>query len=300
MSSIYFLVYPISNEEILLTHGAIMLASKDPATKTQKNKPEKLKQSTKVIKKEHLVSNPLLGAECYRKDYMNDLFNQFSKNYNSSVDKSIRVSGYDTKTLVNAKLKKLKNLYPSLAENHFQFLDYGCGIGNLCGSLSMFFPQAVYTGVDPSEKSICEARSRFSGSANFQELDCSQWKNNKYDLIFSAGVFHHIPHQEHGPIITYLSNLLKPNGKLVIWEHNPINPFTQKIVKECVLDKDAVLIQSKQLKKHLKAASLAKAQIIYTTFFPRILCGFNIFDSFLGWFPLGGQYLVTGEKKSEF
>ena len=82
----------------------------------------------------------------------------------------------------------------------------------------------------------------------------------------------------------------------MIWEHNPINPFTQKIVKECVFDKDAVLISSKELKQHLKAASFKKVQIIYTTFFPGILSCFNVFDSFLGWLPLGGQYLATGEK----
>ena len=120
-----------------------------------------------------------------------------------------------------------------------------------------------------------------------------------HDLIFSSGVFHHIPHQEHGLLIKHLSNLLNPNGKLVIWEHNPINPFTQKIVKECVFYKDAVLIQSKELKQHLKAASLARVRIIYTTFFPKFLSSFNIFDSFLSWFPLGGQYLATGEKMNE-
>ena len=83
----------------------------------------------------------------------------------------------------------------------------------------------------------------------------------------------------------------------MIWEHNPINPITQKIVKECVFDKDAVLVQSKELKKHLNAASLAKVRILYTTFFPKILSYLNTFDSFLGWLPLGGQYLATGEKR---
>ena len=87
---------------------------------------------------------------------------------------------------------------------------------------------------------------------------------------------------------------------MVIWEHNPINPFTQKIVKECIFDKDAVLIHSKKIKQHLKNAKLAKVQIRYTTFFPKILSGLNIFDSFLGWLPLGGQYLAVGEKPNEF
>ena len=118
-----------------------------------------------------------------------------------------------------------------------------------------------------------------------------------YDLIFSSGVFHHIPHQEHGSIINHLSRLLNQNGKIVIWEHNPINPITLKIVKECPFDKDAVLIRSNKLRQHLEAASLEKVQIIYTTFFPKILSRLNAFDSFLSWLPLGGQYLAIAEKK---
>jgi len=227
---------------------------------------------------------------------MTESFDQFSENYNLHADKAIRITGYDTQTLVDAKLKKLQKLYPCLAKKGFHFLDYGCGIGNLYSSVPAFFPKAIYTGVDSSRKSIYEARSRFSDNYKFQEIDSLQWKESKYDLIFSSGVFHHIPHQEHGSLIKYLSSLLNINGKIVIWEHNPINPITQKIVKECVFDKDAVLVQSKELKKHLNAASLAKVRISYTTFFPKILSYLNTFDSFLGWLPLGGQYLATGEK----
>ena len=231
---------------------------------------------------------------------MTEPFDQFSKNYNLFSDKAIRITGYDTQNLVDAKLKKLQNLYPYLMGKRFHFLDYGCGIGNLYGSVLTYFPHAIYTGVDSSKNSVHEARSRFSDNSDFQELNSSQWKNNRYDLIFSSGVFHHIPHQEHSSLIKHLSDLLNSNGKLVIWEHNPINPLTQKIVKECVFDKDAVLIQSKKFKQYLKAASLVKVRIIYTTFFPKILSGFNVFDSFLGWLPLGGQYLATGEKREEF
>ena len=116
---------------------------------------------------------------------MTELFDQFSKNYNLFSDQAIRISGYDTKDLVNTKLNKLRSLYPDLAEKDFQFLDYGCGIGNLYDYVPTIYPQAIYTGVDSSKKSINEAQSRFSDNPNFQDLNSSQWKNSKYDLIFS-------------------------------------------------------------------------------------------------------------------
>ncbi|MEK9628631.1 MAG: class I SAM-dependent methyltransferase [Nitrospinota bacterium] len=227
---------------------------------------------------------------------MPESFDSYSKNYNELVNDAIRQTGYDADNLVTAKLKKLQGLFPSLSEQPFHFLDFGCGIGNLFGQIKKFFPNVIYTGVDPSKDSISQARSRFPNNKNFLEHDSPEWKNQKYDLIFSAGVFHHIPHKEHGLIIEKLSTLLNQEGRLVIWEHNPINPVTQKIVRDCPFDDDAVLVPSKKLFEHFNRVSLSKVQIIYTTFFPKFLSALNFMDPYLGWLPLGGQYLIKGQK----
>jgi trans-aconitate methyltransferase len=227
---------------------------------------------------------------------MPESFDSYSKNYNELVNNAIRQTGYDADNLVSAKLHKLRSLFPSLSEKPFRLLDFGCGVGNLYGQVAGFFPTAVYTGVDPSKDSILKARSRYHGDVDFQE-DCSnEWETNGYDLIFSAGVFHHIPHVEHTKLINKLSALLNQGGRLVIWEHNPLNPVTQKIVKDCPFDEDAVLIPSKDLKSHFTRVSLSNVQVIYTTFFPKFLSALNFMDPYLGWLPLGGQYLVTGQK----
>ena len=227
---------------------------------------------------------------------MSESFDPYSKNYNELVDQAIRHTGYDADNLVSAKLYKLKTLFPHLSQKPFQLLDFGCGVGNLFGHLKEFFPNTVYTGVDLSKDSLEKARSRFPADANFQEYDSLEWKNFQYDLIFSAGVFHHIPHADHAKIINKLYSLLNPEGKLVIWEHNPLNPVTQKIVKDCPFDIEAILIPSKTLKHQFNRASLSNVQIIYTTFFPRFLSFLNFLDPYLGWLPLGGQYLAIGQK----
>tara|TARA_B110000014_G_scaffold252201_1_gene230317 strand:- start:1023 stop:1712 length:690 start_codon:yes stop_codon:yes gene_type:complete len=223
-------------------------------------------------------------------------FDPYSKNYNELVDKALRQTGYDANSLVVAKLLKLKSLFPSLSNKPLHLLDFGCGIGNLYGHLADFFPQATYTGVDLSKESILKARSRFPGDTNFQYYDAPDWETPKYDLIFASGVFHHIPHADHAVLIEKLSSLLNQGGRLIIWEHNPINPFTQKIVKECVFDQDAILVPSTDIKNHFRRASLSKIQIIYTTFFPKFLSVLNFMDPYLSWLPLGGQYVITGER----
>lgn len=227
---------------------------------------------------------------------MPDPFDFHSKNYNELVDEAIRRTGYATDDLVAAKLHKLKILFPALPRKTFQLLDFGCGVGNLFGHVKEFFPKAVYTGIDSSKDSLIKARSRFSANAKFYEYGSPQWEKLKYDLIFSAGVFHHIPHNEHAEIIAKLSSLLNPGGKLAIWEHNPLNPVTQKIVKDCPFDRDATLVPPKILKGHFNQVSLSNVQVVYTTFFPRFLSGLNFLDPWLSWLPLGGQYLATGQK----
>jgi len=228
---------------------------------------------------------------------MAESFDSYSKNYTELVNDAIRHTGYDADNLVSAKLHKLKNLFPTLSEKSFRLLDFGCGVGNLYGHVRKFFPQVIYTGVDPSKDSILKARSRFPDHPDFQEHNSREWENSGYDLIFSAGVFHHIPHSEHGKIIDKLSSLLNHEGRLVIWEHNPINPVTQKIVKDCPFDEDAVLVPSSILQNHFNRVSLENVQVIYTTFFPKFLSTLNFMDPFLGWLPLGGQYLVKGQKR---
>ncbi len=146
------------------------------------------------------------------KALMPESFDSYSKNYNELVNNAIRQTGYDADNLVSAKLHKLRSLFPSLSEKPFRLLDFGCGVGNLYEQVAEFFPTAVYTGVDPSKDSILKARSRYHGDADFQEHDSPEWESLKYDLIFSAGVFHHIPHNEHGKIIDKLSSLLNKGG----------------------------------------------------------------------------------------
>jgi len=223
-------------------------------------------------------------------------FDFYSKNYNERVNNAIRQTGYDVESLVSAKLYKLQSLFPTLSEKPFRLLDFGCGVGNLYGQVSDFLPTAIYTGVDSSKDSILKARSRYHRDSDFQKYDSKEWETYRYDLIFSAGVFHHIPHAEHAKLINKLSSLLNKGGRLVIWEHNPLNPITQKIVKDCPFDEDAVLVPSKDLKNHFTQVPLSNVRVIYTSFFPKFLSALNFMDPHLGWLPLGGQYLVTGLK----
>ena len=49
---------------------------------------------------------------------------------------------------------------------------------------------------------------------------------DSFDVVFSACVFHHIPHGEHLNWLQELHRITRPGGLIAIFEHNPLNPLT--------------------------------------------------------------------------
>ena len=222
-------------------------------------------------------------------------FDTYSKNYNDLLESAVKMTGYDTFHFVTAKLEKLKSSVKD--DTSFNFLDYGCGPGNLCKNFHQYFPKGNYFGVDDSAEMIKKSITLYGGSGSFCETNSEEWKQRSYHIIFSACVFHHIPHENHKTILMDLEKLLAPSGEIVLWEHNPANPFTRKIVRECPFDKDAVLIHPDKSISLFTQINLGQIRLSYTTFFPKFLRFLTPLESLLEWCPLGGQYILIGKKK---
>ncbi|MBU2633968.1 MAG: class I SAM-dependent methyltransferase [Nanoarchaeota archaeon] len=98
-------------------------------------------------------------------------------------------------------------------------LDAGCGIGKLTYSLAKICKK-IY-GVDFSKIAIKKAKSLFRRknlvylNADLRKLP---FENGKFDVIFSAGVLHHIP--EHELAFSELVRCLSGGGILSIWVYN--------------------------------------------------------------------------------
>ena len=97
-----------------------------------------------------------------------------------------------------------------------QILDVGCGIGELCHSMSRQHPLAVITGIDPSVKMIERAKTKFSGK-NIRYI-CGHPENlpedQKFDLIVSTNAFPYMPDKPKA--LLGMKMLLKPNGRLLL------------------------------------------------------------------------------------
>jgi hypothetical protein len=93
-----------------------------------------------------------------------------------------------------------------------------------------------------------------------------------------------------------IDTMLKDKGIFFIFEHNPYNPVTRKIVKDCIWDADAILLKTKETVSLTEDKGFKLKDKKYTLFFPAYLSGFRFLEKYMGFLPLGGQYYIIAEK----
>ncbi len=187
----------------------------------------------------------------------------------------------------------------SLAARQFdkppnRILDFGCGIGLSLPYLAKYFPNAELFATDISEKSLQHVAKTHQAVTVLQNGEVD---GHCFDLIFAAGVFHHIPPAQRREACARLSACLSPGGRVCVFEHNPYNPVTRRMVSTCPFDEDAVLLKRRELANLLAdTRGLTVERREYCLFFPEPLKGLQPIERFLGWLPLGGQYYVVARK----
>lgn len=104
-------------------------------------------------------------------------------------------------------------------------LDVGCGTGALARRLSA----AGYrvTGVDPSDGMLDVMRTRAPDvravHASGAELP---FEAGSFDVVLSVATFHHIAEPDAvRATLAEMTRVSKPGGRIVIWDHNPRNPY---------------------------------------------------------------------------
>lgn len=219
-------------------------------------------------------------------------FDDYTENYNRLLREGTGFFSESEAYFARYKVDILRRQVPGTAE---RLLEYGCGIGRNIPFLRAAFPDATIAGSDISAASLEIARKENPGVDFFIEqadVDVA----DTYDVIFIAGVFHHIPVGERADVVKTLFRRLSPGGTIVIFEHNPFNPVTRKIVNDCPYDRDAVLLRPSELKTLLIDAGLPVRRSSYCLFVPPSLSSLLPLEAHLGWLPLGGQYWVKATR----
>ena len=215
-------------------------------------------------------------------------FNSFTHAYEKQMLDALGVFGESSSYFAEYKV----NLLASLVRNVMvkSVLDYGSGIGASNLYLRESFPESELWASDLSETSLNVLSERYP-STKTAHPDLLPKKY--FDLIFVSCVFHHIPEANQRQVLELLQELLTPGGHLCIFEHNPYNPITRRIVSNCEFDEGVILLRKSELKK-LSRESCPTKKIVsgYCLFFPSFLRKLSFIERILRWLPLGGQYFV--------
>ena len=116
------------------------------------------------------------------------------------------------------------------------------------------------------------------------------------DIALAACVYHHVPPAERAHWTAEVHRALKPGGRFFIFEHNPLNPLTRKVVRDCPFDEDAVLLPRSESIALLSDAGFTGVAVDYIVFFPRPLGFLRPLERALTAVPLGAQYAAVGRK----
>ena len=227
-----------------------------------------------------------------------DDFDEYANDYRSIHTDNVRISGADSFYFAEHKVQQL--VQSEANHTGIKMLDIGCGDGATELFVHKYLPTWKVEAIDISEKSIARAIEKKISNANFSVYDGKQipFADNIFDIAFIAAVMHHIDFSLHESLLKEIFRVLKPCGRLYLFEHNPLNPVTRYFVNTCVFDKDAKLLGYNYSNKILKNASFKNIEKKFILFFPRtgILARLIKLEDKLGWLPLGGQYMYKAEK----
>jgi len=226
-------------------------------------------------------------------------FDRFAHNYRKIHNYNLRKTGYTSEFFAERKAREIARQVPDPKQN-LNILDLGCGDGLCTAFLREYFPNSVLQGLDVSSQSIRYAGRRNISGAQFDAYDGSQipFKNGSFHIILLAGVLHHVvDDSDQIRLIEECRRVLKKEGRLFVFEHNPFNPITRKIVDDCPFDENAKLINPVRLKKILHQSGF-RVNCRFIIFLPAFLKRFEVLENLIWWVPIGGQYYYICSKKN--
>ena len=216
-------------------------------------------------------------------------FDDFSSDYENKILTSFENIDSNVSYYHSGKAKIAKR---ELASSPNKILDFGCGIGSMLKFLKENFNYSKFYAYDESLKSLKHVKIKYPDVNCIHSLDTIE----KFDLIFVSNVIHHVKRGERNDFFKKIYSLLDDNGRLLIYEHNPYNPITLKVVANCEFDIDAELINKKNLIKLCNENDFKLQKSGYIHFFPSKLKFFFNLEKYLKWFFLGAQYFCIFKK----
>ena len=223
-------------------------------------------------------------------------FDRYAKSYHELHTQSVRISGEEPDYFARYKIDEVARVSAVARRlgGDLAILDFGCGIGGSIPHFRRLFPRARLSGADVSEESLAMAREQCPPDVQFEAIDgeCLPFESQTFDIVFTSCVFHHIAPEERLACMREIQRVLKPGGEFFFFEHNPWNPLTVRVVRDCPFDENAILLDSPEAMGLVNSAGFSSARLSYTVFFPKVLSILRPLEKFFRLVPIGAQYYI--------
>ena len=231
---------------------------------------------------------------------MSTEFDAYAAEYDAGMENSVKsLLGESADSFVMIKLRWLLREFPELrqADIAYRVLDYGCGIGTLLRLMAEAGLRARLMGCDVSSRMLDEAVARWPSNLRqpalcLQDGAKTEILSGTIDLVVISAVLHHVPPNERNDVYGEIHRVLRPGGRVVVFEHNPLNPVTRYVVAHTPIDQNAILLRANEVRAALRW-HFTDIRTRYLMFLPPRLQSLEMIEHGLRWLPLGAQYAVT-------
>ncbi len=228
-------------------------------------------------------------------------FDNYRDNYHDDINAAIRFSGKSQTYFTQVKARYLGNELTQKfgANNNLKVLDVGCGHGDIHPFIHQAYAGIELTGIDVAGTVVDEAASRYPEN-DYRVYDGNRipFEDETFDSAFAICVMHHVPPPQWEQFLREMLRVVKEDGVLLVFEHNPSNPITRRIVNNCPLDENAVLLPAKQLSDLCQKTGWKDVRNQFILFTPFSTKPFEQLDRWLGAIPLGAQYFTKGVRRA--
>jgi SAM-dependent methyltransferase len=229
-------------------------------------------------------------------------FDKHAAAYDGGIDNPVKKMMGDADSFFAVKARWLMRHEPALRDGSLSLLDYGCGAGDLMRVLAGLGARATFMGCDVSVGMLAEAGKRWPAAFGPapalapQDGARTPFAEGQFDVAVISAVLHHVPPAERPAVYAELGRVLKPGGRLYVFEHNPRNPLVRYVIARTPIDANAILLDAREVRHGLLGAGRYALATDYLMFMPPGLGFLGFVDRALAWLPLGAQYAVAARK----